>query len=247
MAKKRGKPGKSSKKSIRKAKTLKKTPNASGLHSKRTRPQLSEKTPEAQKPLKDNLYELEILSEEEKVEHKVDDIEKKEEAIEKEEAAIAGEEKKLEKETVKVEGLERKIVRDVEPKPLRGFTAKDLKKGIIGAFIGVIAHFGFIYGKAIAQYISVPRATLLIVFSYLLIIVLMYETGYREIKEKRLLGILPKRATIIYVTSLVVVVIIFFLFNLIDLADPVGLYKEIAVTSVLASVGAGTADLIGRH
>ena len=246
MAKKRGKSSKtSSKKSIRKVKTSKKPSDESKLE--RFRSQLTEKTPEVQKPLKDNLYELEILSEEEKVEHKVDDIEKKEEAIEKEEAAIAGEEKKLEKETVKVEGLERKIVRDVEPKPLRGFTAKDLNKGIIGAFIGVIAHFRFIYGKAIAQYISVPRATLLIVFSYLLIIVLMYETGYREIKEKRLLGILPKRATIIYITSLVVVVIIFFLFNLIDLSDPVGLYKEIAVTSVLASVGAGTADLIGRH
>ena len=233
MVKKRGKSSKtSSKKNIRKVKTLKKT---------------TEKTPEVQKPLKDNLHELEILSEEKKVEHKVEDIEKNEENIEKKEAAIASEEKKIEKETEKVEGLEKKIVREVEPKALRGFTAKDLNKGIIGAFIGVIAHFGFIYGKAIAKYISVPRATLLIVFSYLLIIVLMYETGYREIKEKRLLGILPKRATIIYITSLVVVVIIFFLFNLIDLSNPIGLYKEIAVTSVLASIGAGTADLIGRH
>ena len=43
-----------------------------------------------------------------------------------------------------------------------------------------------------------------------------------------------------------VVVIIFFLFNMIDLSDPAELYKQIAVTSVLASLGAGTADLIGR-
>ena len=74
----------------------------------------------------------------------------------------------------------------------------------------------------------------------------MYETGYREIKEKRFLGILPKRATAIYITSIVMIPIIFFLFNQLNFSNPVGMYKEIAVTSVLAAVGAGTADLIGR-
>ena len=161
-------------------------------------------------------------------------------------AEIVKEEKKIEKETEKVEKLEEKIAKEVTPKPLTIFNIRDLNKGIIGAFIGVVAHFGFIYGKAIAKYITIPRATLLLIFSYLLILILMYETGYREIKEKRLLKILPRRATIIYLTSLIVVVIIFFLFNMIDLSDPTELYKQIAVTSVLASLGAGTADLIGR-
>ena len=189
------------------------------------------KISKAHNPIND--FRHDILLEEDKVEQKINDIRKEERGIESKEEEIITEEKKLERELVS--------------RPLTRFELKDLNKGIVGAFIGVIAHFGFIYGKAIAQYISVPRATLLIIFSYLLIIVLMYETGYREIKEKRLLGILPKRATIIYITSLVVVVIIFFLFNLIDLSNPIGLYKEIAVTSVLASIGAGTADLIGRH
>ncbi|MDP3765417.1 MAG: DUF2391 family protein, partial [Nanoarchaeota archaeon] len=115
-----------------------------------------------------------------------------------------------------------------------------------GAFIGVVAHFAFVYGKEIAKDISTVRATVLIVFSYLLIIILMYETGYREIKEKRLLGILPIRATVIFVTSIIVILVIFFLFNQVDLSDLTGLYKQIAVTSVLAALGAGTADLIGR-
>ncbi|MBI2654797.1 hypothetical protein HYX06_00035 [Candidatus Woesearchaeota archaeon] len=75
----------------------------------------------------------------------------------------------------------------------------------------------------------------------------MYETGYREIKEKRLLGLLPKRATFIFITSIVVVAAIFFLFNMVDLKDPVGFFKQIAVTSVLASLGAGTADLLGKR
>ena len=152
----------------------------------------------------------------------------------------------IEKETEKVEQLEKEIKNEVTTKPLTKFNVKDLNKGIIGAFIGVVAHFGFIYGKAIAKYISVPRATLLIIFSYLLILILMYETGYREVKEKRLFMILPRRATLIYLTSLIVIIVIFFLFNMIDLSNPLNLYKEVAVTSILAALGAGTADLIGR-
>ncbi len=233
MAKKRGK-SKSrtiSKKSVKKVKAPKKI-----------------KAKEFQKsvPVKDALKELEILSEEKKVEHKINDVEKKEEAIEKKEAAIITEEKKIEKETEKVEQVEREIKKVVTVKPLKKFTIKDLNKGIIGAFIGVVAHFAFISGKEIAMNISTIRATILIVFSYILIIILMYETGYREVKEKRLLGILPKRATAIYVTSIIIILVIFLLFNQINLSDITSTYKQIAVTSVLASLGAGTADLIGR-
>lgn len=201
---------------------------------------------EAPKPIKDALHELEILAEEKKVENKVDNLEKEEKQIEKKEDIIEHEERKFEQEARKVEGLERKIEKEVKPKALGGFNLKDINKAIIGAFIGVVAHFGFIYGKAIAKFISTPRAGLLLLFSYLLIIVLMYETGYREIKEKRILGVLPKRATLVYIISLAVILVIFFLFNMLDWSDPIGLFKEIAVTSVLASVGAGTADLIGR-
>ncbi|HLC60281.1 MAG TPA: hypothetical protein VJJ52_02525 [Candidatus Nanoarchaeia archaeon] len=203
--------------------------------------------PDTKIQLKDALRDLEILAEEKKVENKVDDVKKEEKQLEKKEISLMTEEKKIEKEEKKVEYLEKKISKEVETKPLTRFNFKDLNKGIIGAFIGVVAHFGFIYGKAIAQYITMTRATVLFIFSYALIIMLMYETGYRDIKEKRLLGILPRRATFVYFTSIVVVIVIFYLFNMLDWTDLGGLYKEIAVTSVLASVGAGTADLIGRH
>ena len=191
------------------------------------------------KPMKEAIKELEILAEEKKVEGKINDVEKKEEAI-------MGEEKKIEKETESVQRIEKEIKKEVTVKPLRQIGIKDLSKGIIGAFIGVVAHFAFIYGKQIASDITITRATVLLVFSYILIIILMYETGYREIKEKRLLGILPKRATAIYITSLVMIPVIFFLFNQLDISNMAELYKQIAVTSVLSSVGAGTADLIGR-
>ena len=222
---------------------------ASKTQSKKSKAPIQQKAQIDDKPapLKNALRELEILAEEKKVEQKVENIEKKEENIEKKELEIEKEEKKLEKEAGRMESIEKKISREVADKPLRAFNLKDLNKGIVGAFIGVVAHFGFIYGKAIATLISTWRATLLLAFSYLLIVILMYETGYRDIKEKRLFGFLPKRATIIYATSLVVVVIIFFLFNMIDLSAPLDLYKQIAVTSILASVGAGTADLLGKH
>ena len=233
MAKKRGKskPKSIFKKQVKKVKTLKKA---------------TEKTLETQKPMKDALQELEILEEEKMIEHKVENMEKKEAALEQKESAIMTEEKNIEKETENVERLEKDIKKEVVQKPLAKLGIKDLNKGIIGAFIGVVAHFAFIYGKTIATQITLLRASILLAFSYILIIILMYETGYREIKEKRLIGILPKRATVIYLTSIIMIPVIFLLFNQLNFSDPVGMFKEIAVTSVLASVGAGTADLIGR-
>ena len=245
MAKKRGK----SKASSKKAKAPKKSKPAKKAKAVKTKSKAHEVHP----PLKAALRDLEILSEGKKVEEKINDVEKREAAIEKKEGQIEKselqimtEEKKLEKETQKVEKIERQIKKEVEEKPLTKLSMKDVNKGIIGAFVGVVAHFAFIYGKELAKEISTTRATVLLVASYIVIIILMYETGYRHIKEKRLLLILPRRATAIYLTSLVMIVVIFFLFNLIDLSKPLDLYKQIAVTSVLSSMGAGTADLIGR-
>lgn len=227
MAKKRGKSKAISKKTAKKAKIQKR----------------DEKPVETPMPVKDVLKELEILTEKSK---EIGAIEKKEDAIEKRESAIMAEEKKIEQEAEKVEKLEKEIKEEVKQHPLKQFTMKDLNKGIIGAFIGVVAHFAFIYGKTIATQITTLRASILFAFSYILIIILMYETGYREIREKRILGVLPKRATVIYLTSIIMIPVIFFLFNQLNFSDPIGMFKEIAVTSVLASVGAGTADLIGR-
>ena len=238
MAKKRGKPkAKSTSKKVKKAKAPKKQKSAAK----------KEASAEAPKPMKEALHELDILAEEKKIGDKVEGLEKKEEQMEKKELAIMTEEKKIEKETEKVEKMEKEIKREVTTKPLSTITIKDLSKGVVGAFIGVVAHFAFIYGKQIASDITMTRAAILLAFSYILIIILMYETGYREIKEKSLLGILPKRATVIYLTSLVMIPVIFFLFNQLNLSNLTELYKQIAVTSVLASVGAGTADLIGRE
>ena len=230
MAKKRGKTKAYSKKPIKRYKSAKKQPAKI----------------EKQKPVKDTLKELEILAEGKKIEQNVEDIKEEEASIEQKETQIMQEEKKIEKETEKVEKIEKEIKKEVTQKPLKSITIKDLHKAIIGAFIGVVAHFAFIYGKEIATQITMVRATILIIFSYVLIIILLYETGYREVKEKSLFGILPKRATVIYLVSIFVILVIFFLFNQLNFADIKGLYRHVAVTSILASLGAGTASLIGR-
>ena len=185
MAKKRGKSKHkySSKKPIRKAKTAKIAKKSAG------------KKPEMQMSMNDALHEFEFLAEEKKVEKKINSVEKKEEEIEQKESKIMSEEINIEKETEKIESVEKEIKREVTQKPLSKLTMRDINKGIIGAFIGVVAHFAFIYGRQIAKDLTTARASVLIVFSYVLIVVLMYETGYREVREKRILGILPKRAT----------------------------------------------------
>ena len=232
MVKKRGKskPKSISKKKPKKTKASVKTPII------REEPSLPKV------PLKDALKELEILADDKKE----GNIEKKETEIEKKEDSIMKEEKKIERETRNVEKLEHEIKKEVSAKPLTNLSIRDVNKGIIGAFIGVVVHFAFLYGKEIAKGISTTRATILIILSYILILVLMYETGYREIKDRKLAGALPLRATVIFLTSIAVILVIFFLFNQVSVGDLTGLYKQIAVTSVLASLGAGTADLIGR-
>ncbi|MEK6942675.1 MAG: hypothetical protein AABX00_01270 [Nanoarchaeota archaeon] len=243
------------KRAVKKAKVHSK--KVSKKHSK-----ASKKTPEpVQKmehepvhiPLNDALRDLEKISDGKKMEQRVENIEKKESKMQKneieimkEEAKIEKETEKIEKETERIEKVEKQIKKSVTVKPLSIFTMKDLNKAIVGAFVGIVAHYAFVYGKEIAKNISMTRASFLIIFSYILIIILMYETGYREVKEKRFLGILPKRATAIYLTSIIVIIIVFFLFNQLNLNDLPGLYKEISVTLVLASVGAGSADLIGK-
>ena len=233
MAKKRGKPRP---KSI--SKKISKRPKAAK--------EIVIKSSEAQKPMKDALHELEILAEEKKVENKESSIEKKEESIEKKENIIVSEEKKIEAESKHIEKLEKEIKKEVSSQPLKKFSLRDLNKGIIGAFIGVVADYAFLYGKELSKSITYARASVLLIFSYFLVILLLYETGYRVVNDKKYGGVFPVRATLIFLTSILVIMAIFFLFNQIDFSDFGAVYRQVAVTSVLAALGAGTADLIGR-
>lgn len=167
--------------------------------------------------------------------------------IKKEEKKIEQEEKLEIEELKKLEEIEKKIKKQVEVHPLRKITYHDLAKGALGAFIGVVAHYTFIYGIHVAEDIDIFRATLLFPIAYLLGGIFLYATGFRKISIK-LLWFLPVRLTVLYIISLIMAVLVLYLFH------PSFMqhffwdgYKQVATVTLTGIIGACTADLIGRE
>ncbi len=130
------------------------------------------------------------------------------------------------------------------PHPLRRITFHDITKGLIGAFFGVVGHFAFFYGHKIAAEFTYFRATLVLLVSILLLLAFLYFSGFRRIAEYH--KYLPIRAVVIFCTAILVSVTVLFLFGVLHFPPTPGeLYKEVAAVSILAVMGAATADLIG--
>jgi uncharacterized membrane protein len=182
----------------------------------------------------------EVLKAEDKIEH-----------LEEEQLA---EEKKLEglerdqvEELKKLEDLEKSIKKDVAPHPLTKITYRDLTKGTIGAFIGIVSHFAFLEGLHVSEKLSMLRATLLLIVSFLIGVAFIYFSGFRRVKQVRALSIIPIRVLVIYGVSLAVVIVVLALFGQITAQTSFQeLYKNVAAISILAILGASAADLIGR-
>ena len=143
-----------------------------------------------------------------------------------------------------MEKLQKEIKKEVGDHPLTKITRKDISKAIIGAFIGVISHFSFAKGVDLANQMSMARASLFFVFSFVMGFIFIYTTGYRKIKQVKLLKMIPLRVVVIYIVALVVVFLVLTLFN--KYHTLVELYKQMAVISLLAMIGASAADLIGE-
>lgn len=162
----------------------------------------------------------------------------------REEKIIARDEAHEEDELQKIEALEKEIRKDVAAHPLTKITYHDLTKGFVGAFFGVVGHFAFFYGHKIAESLSMMRATAIIISSMLLLILFLYFTGFRRVKEYH--AYLPTRFFVIYVTAISVATIVLFLFGIVNYPiEPALLYKEVSSVSLLAVMGAATADLVG--
>lgn len=209
-----------------------------------------------------------ILKEEKKIESKEDRFEHEQKKIEALEEKELAEEFKLEQieknedirlhhiedaeknelfELQKLEALEEKIKKDVEPHPLAKISAKDFFKGSIGAFVGLVVHFSFNYVFEIAEHITFTKATFLYILSFAIGAGIMYATGFRKVTEPRLLIFWPLRATIIYLTALLMSIIVLFIFGKdfgIHFAES---YIQTSVAMISAIIGATTADLIGRE
>jgi len=147
----------------------------------------------------------------------------------------------------KIEELEKKILKDVEGSALKKITFRDVTKGMIGAFFGIVGHFAFAKGTEIAKDITTLRASVLLLASFGIIILFLYFAGFRKVDDKMLFSFLPVRAIVIYSSAMITIFIVLALYGKITLTTPfIDVYKTLAAISLLAVLGAGTADLIGK-
>jgi uncharacterized membrane protein len=176
-------------------------------------------------------------------------IEKEEKAIKNEEKDINVIEETLQKEETDIEKLEKiedEIKTEVGEHPLARITLKDVTKGLIGAFIGLSIHYTFTYGVEIAKELTMTRATIMFPLTFLVGLLFIYATGFRKIEDKKLLIYMPLRLLVLYVCSLIMSMMVLFLFYPTFGQNLVESYKMVAGVMLAAVVGACTADLLGK-
>lgn len=201
-------------------------------------------------------------------EKKLDEILKLQKKILREEKSISKTEQevlKLEKEELKgekeilakedeelatlkrIEELEKKISKDTKGRALRKITYRDITKGIIGSFFGIVGHFAFAKGVGLSQEFSFLRSTTLFITSFIIIVLFLYFAGFRKVDDEMLFKFLPVRALVIYFTAIFTTLLVLTLYAQITINTPfIQIYNTLAAVSVLAVMGAGTADLIGE-
>jgi len=198
-----------------------------------------------------------MLREEKNIEKKEDKLTREEKSIESEEKRIETEEtevgnladtlKKEETDIEKLEKIEEEIKADVGSHPLAQVTLKDITKGLIGAFIGLAIHYTFVYGVEIAQQMTMLRATIMFPLTFVVGILFIYATGFRKVQDTKLLVYMPIRLLILYLCSLVMSILVLYLFYP-DFGTSFQIsYKMVAAVMLAAVVGACTADLIGKE
>jgi len=188
-----------------------------------------------------------ILKEEEEVENEEEKVlgeEKEELAEEKKVEKIEGEEIS---ELEKLERLEKEVEKQVEVHPLRKITYKDVARGAVGAFFGAVAHYTFLYGIEVADKLDVVRASVLYLLSFSIGAVFIYITGFRKIKDIKVLAFLPIRLIVLYITSIVMsILVLYFFYPTTFGVSFLTSYKQVATVTLTAILGACTADLIGK-
>ncbi len=180
--------------------------------------------------------EAKILGEEERIEE-----------MEQEELKEENETQKTEAEALKeLEQLEKDLKKNISS-PMKKITKRDIFKGFVGAFVGVMSHFAFSKAADIAPTLDFYRSTILFIVALIIVIVMLYYSGFRTIEKHIILKFMPLRAIILYVVSIVTILIVNLLFG--KLHFPIHfneVYQLVAASIILAVMGAGTADLIGR-
>lgn len=189
---------------------------------------------ENQKQILEN--EQKILGEEQKIEE-----------LENKELEFESREVKSEKDVLKeLDDLEEKLKNNVQS-PLRTISEKDFIKGFIGAFIGVVSHFTFVKATSVASHLTILNTIILYITAFVMIIAMLYYSGFRKIEKKIILKFLPLRALVLYFVSVLAILIAYLLFGyMVFPIDLMNLFHMVGASIILAVLGAGTADLIGR-
>lgn len=172
------------------------------------------------------------------------DLEKKEIS---EESKIEQKEAEEINELKKIEVLEENIKEGLKDSPMKRITYRDVTKGIIGAFFGIVGHFAFVEGTHISEEFTVLRSTLLLITAFVIILLFLYFSGFRKVNDKFVFEFLPLRAIVIFFSSIITVFFVLLIYGIVG-ADTsfIHIYNSVAAISILAVLGAGTADLIGK-
>ena len=151
------------------------------------------------------------------------------------------------KDLEEIKRLEEDIKKTTQTNPIKRITYRDITKGMAGSFIAIVNQFAFADGFQIAARYSYIQSTVLLLTSFFIIVLFLYYTGFRKVDDKFVFRFLPIRAGILYIVSITVSIIVPFTFQTLTFDMPFQvIYGTIASISVLAVLGAGTADLIGK-
>lgn len=164
--------------------------------------------------------------------------------IDREEHEVFSLEKKHTRELEDLKNLEVKIKNEVGEHPLSKITYKDVGKSMIGAFVGVVSHFTVLEGVHFAENVSLTKASFFLFVSFLVAFVMLYYTGFRKIKDVRLFALLPFRLLLVYSVTIIAILGVLLVFGAGHLEQDL-VYRQIAVLSLPAIIGACAADLIG--
>ena len=144
--------------------------------------------------------------------------------------------------------MEEEIKKSVSKNPLKKITYRDFAKAMVGAFVGVVGHFAFIKGTHFAHSLDIFKSTVLLIVAFLIGLLILYYSGFRKVKKIKFLSFIPLRAVVIFVAAIAVIEIVLLLFGFITFETSfIEIYKMTATISILAMLGAGTADLIGEN
>lgn len=139
-----------------------------------------------------------------------------------------------------------KLVKKTGHNSLNKITRRDMMKGFIGAFIGIIGHFAFQEAFHFSHDLTIIRSSMLYLFALFIVIIMLYYTGFKKVKKHLILRFMPIRIIVLYSVSIFAIILVQLVFGNIQFPISfISLYKVVAANMILAVLGATTADLIG--